>query len=86
ENFLSYLDRSCLKNGYISNIATARSILHFYAKQESENGDVVWILDDDMEFSQNIIINENFVKKPLDISAVINKYRDKYDVVIGSYS
>lgn len=86
KNIFSCLDQSCLKNGYVQDIATARSILHFYAKQESEDGDIVWILDDDMEFAQNVMIDGTISKQPLDIEAVIQKYQNKYDVVVGSYS
>ena len=60
--------------------------MHFYAKQESEDGDIVWILDDDMEFAQNVMIDGTISKQPLDIEAVIQKYQNKYDVVVGSYS
>lgn len=82
----SYIDRDCLNDGFVSDIATARSLLHFYSKRESQDGDIIWILDDDMELSQNIIINGEIIKNPLNISSIINQYINKYDVVVGSYS
>ena len=81
-----YINKDCLNNGFVSDIATARSLLHLYSKQESQDGDIIWILDDDMEFAQNIMIDGRIIKQRLNISSIINQYINKYDVVVGSYS
>ncbi|MGP1580167.1 MAG: glycosyltransferase [Wolinella sp.] len=84
---LHFVDHELFKNGKIRSIAHARSLLHLFAYLESEDGDVIWILDDDMEFAQNYLIDGKPTQIPLDISRVIaHCKKEQYDVMIGSYS
>ena len=81
-----YLRASTLSEGVIKDIAIARTILNHYTKLHTVNGDVIWILDDDMRFSYLIRKNNEIVEIKLDIVAISEKYNTNIDVVVGSYS
>ncbi len=83
---LSFAKDNLNKPGKIKDIAVSRTILHELLKINSNDEDVLWILDDDMEFKYLIRENSKFIKKDLPVSEVLAKYQGKADVVIGSYS
>lgn len=70
----------------IRNISLARIVLNYFTYKYSNQNDVIWILDDDMDFFEFKFINNKFEKVKLDINSIISKYYKKYDVVIGNYS
>lgn len=86
KTFNEYVNKRSLAHGTICDIAAARTILHYYAKEESNDGDIIWILDDDMEFFSYRYLEGALVKTPLDIKEILSKYNDNYDVVVGAYS
>ena len=83
---LKFAFDSLKKSGQIKNIAVSRTILHKLLLQNSLEGDVIWILDDDMEFKYLTREQGDFAINDLDINGVLSKYKGKYDAVIGSYS
>lgn len=72
--------------GKITDIAISRSILHESLLRNSKSDDVIWILDDDMEFKYYIRKNGRFIIKNLDIKRILGQYKGRFDAVIGSYS
>ena len=85
-NCLEFAYDSLQKSGQIKDIAVARTILHELLKENTKDGDVIWILDDDMEFKYYSRENSKFIINELDVKKILSKYKGKYDVVIGSYS
>lgn len=83
---LEFAYDSLQKNGQIKDIAVARTILQNFLKENTRDGDVIWILDDDMEFKYYSRENSKFYINNLDIKGILSRYKDKYDIVIGSYS
>lgn len=86
ERIRGFISKSSFESGIVSDIAVARTLIHQFAKQGSMDGDIVWILDDDMEFFEYRFIGGKLEKQPIDINEVIGRYKGKYDVVVGSYS
>ena len=72
--------------GIINDISISRIILNTFIKENSVDGDVIWILDDDMEFKYLTYENREYSRKNLDVKNIINKFYKKADIVIGSYS
>ncbi len=70
----------------IKDIAVARSILHRYLYELSNDGDVVWVLDDDMELKELVFQNNNKLEHTIDIDRIIGQYKEEYDAVVGNYS
>ena len=70
----------------ITDISISRIILNNFIKENTIDGDVIWILDDDMEFKYMTYENNQYITKDLDVQNIINKYIGQADVVIGSYS
>ena len=70
----------------IKDIAVTRTILQKYLYQTTAEGDVIWILDEDMRLKELLYDNEGLREYPLDIDAVIGEYIGEYDAVIGDYS
>ena len=71
----------------INCIALSRMILNYYAYQLVKEKEVLWIIDDDMEFNQFTYTNHHFAEVPLEIKKIISYYSSQnYDAVIGSYS
>ena len=71
----------------INCIAVSRMILNHYAYDLTNEHEIVWIIDDDMEFKQIVFSEHHFSKIPLNIKQIISYYLTKsYDAVIGSYS
>lgn len=71
----------------INCIALSRMILNYYAYQLVKKSDVLWIIDDDMQFNQLTYSEHHFVEVPLEIKKIISYYSSQnYDAVIGSYS
>lgn len=83
---LSFAKDTLNKPGKIKDIAVSRTILHELLKINSNDKDVLWILDDDIEFKYLKRENGKFIKKDLPVSEILSKYQGKADVVIGSYS
>ena len=83
---LSFAKDTLNKSGKIKDIAVSRTILHELLKINSNDEDVLWILDDDMEFKYLTKENGKFIKNNLPVSKILSKYQWKADVVIGSYS
>jgi len=72
--------------GIITDISVSRIILNSFIKENSVDGDAIWILDDDMEFKYLTYENSKYNIKNLDVKNIINKFYNTADVVIGSYS
>ena len=73
----------------ITELSISRIILNSFIRENTVDGDIIWILDDDMEMKYMIYENGNYVNKiikGLDVKNIINKYIGKADAVIGSYS
>lgn len=83
---LEFAYDSLQKNGHIKDIAVARTILHELLKKHTKDGDVIWILDDDMEFKYYTRENSKFCLQDLDVKSILSRYRGNHDIVIGSYS
>jgi len=84
--YSSFVKNRKLKHKTITDISVARTILHHHVYEEALNNEAIWILDDDMELSEVILAQDGFINQPLDIQSYIQKYKDTYDVVVGSYS
>ncbi len=70
----------------IKDIAISRTILQKYLHQCTKEGDVIWILDEDMRLKEMVYDGEQFEEMPLDIDAVIGEYIGEYDAVVGNYT
>ncbi len=70
-------------NETIREISTTRNILFQTLYAESNDNDVFWILDDDMQLAY--LSNRGDIVKT-DIFKVINDYKDKYDAIVGDYT
>ena len=71
----------------IEDIAVSRSILQKLLWQNSEDGDAIWILDDDMELCELVAKDGKVEEVPLDMGRVIATYAGgEYDAVVGRYS
>ena len=70
----------------ITDISTSRIILNHFIKENTVDGDVIWILDDDMELKYMVYENNEYKLKNFDVKNIINKYDGVADAVIGSYS
>ena len=70
----------------IKDIAVSRSILHEYLYLNSNTGDAIWVLDEDMELYELVINNGEKQKNNIDIIGIISEYKNKYDAIIGNYS
>ena len=73
--------------GIIKDISISRIILNKFIKENTINGDIIWILDDDMKLEY--VTYENGIYKKnnkLNVKNIISKYYNKADVIIGSYS
>ena len=75
-----------LQGDIIRDIAVARTILQKYLHQCTADGDVVWVLDEDMELNELVLQNGGLRQIPLDIDSVIPLYMGAYDAVVGNYS
>jgi uncharacterized protein (TIGR00725 family) len=84
--FADYIRPSVTKGDSVRDIAVSRMILHYLLKKNSVDGDVVWILDDDMRLATWERENGSFKCLPLDLAAVSKRYLDQADVVVGSYT
>ena len=67
----------------IRDICTTRNILFQTLYEESDNNDIFWILDDDMQLSY---ISNNGDILETDIFKVISDNKDKYDAIVGDYT
>ena len=73
--------------GIIKDISISRIILNKFIKENTINGDIIWILDDDMKLEY--VTYENGIYKKnnkLNVKNIISKYYNKADAIIGSYS
>lgn len=70
----------------IKDIAVTRTILQKYLHQCTSEGDVIWVLDDDMRLEEVVYDGETLKERHLDIDAVIGKYIGEYDAVVGNYT
>lgn len=70
-------------NKTIREICTTRNILFQTLYEESDNNDIFWILDDDMQLSY---ISDNGDILETDIFKVISDNKDKYDAIVGDYT
>ena len=85
-NTNEFIRENAIKNETITDIAVARTLLHYYVKSESLDGDVIWILDDDMELKSLIRVNGTYQKKSISLKDISARYYGKADIVVGSYS
>lgn len=85
-----YFDKFVVDNfpseGTVNEISVARSILQYFSYKNSKNGDIVYVLDEDMQLSSIFRANEKFEIKNADVKGFISTYFGKCDAVIGSYS
>lgn len=81
-----YLRPSVLKGKQITDIAASRIILHYCLKKYSKDGDIIWVLDDDMRLAGLTRRKGTFVSIPLSLEAVSSHYLGQADVVVGSYN
>ena len=72
--------------GIITDICISRIILNKFIKENTIDGDIIWILDDDMLLEYLSYENGEYIKNKLDIKYIVSKYYNKCDIVIGSYS
>jgi glycosyltransferase involved in cell wall biosynthesis len=70
----------------ICDIAVSRSLLQHYLYCNTKEGDVVWVLDDDMELYDLMLEANSLSKNKADIDGTIEKYRNAYDAVRGNYA
>lgn len=75
-----------VQQSVIKDIAVSRSILQHYLYEFSRDGDVIWVLDDDMQIKQIVLLESGLVTKKVNIDSIIPMYQNKYDAVIGNYS
>ena len=75
-----------LKNKGIKDIAVARTILQKYLYEQTCGGDVIWVLDEDMELKELIKQEGGIEEQFIDIDSIISTYKNDYDAVIGNYS
>ena len=57
----------------ITDISTSRIILNHFIKENTVDGDVIWILDDDMEMKYMVYENNEYKLKNFDVENIINK-------------
>ncbi len=74
------------KKGMVNEISVARSILQYFAYKNTQNGDIVYVLDEDMQLSSIYRENGKFKIKKADIKGFVSSYFNKADAVVGSYS
>lgn len=70
----------------IRDIAVARTALQKILYAESAEGDVIWILDEDMELKGLYQDGNGTTEYDTEIDRVIPLYRGTYDAVIGRYT
>lgn len=70
-------------NQTIEKICTTRNILFDNLFSETVEGDIIWILDDDMELSY---VSKHGTILHSDVHATILKNFNKYDAVVGDYT
>lgn len=85
-DFDQFVTEEKLQGDVIQDIAITRTILQKYLYQFTKDGDIVWILDEDMELKELVSRNGNIENVPLNIDNVIATYKDSYDAVVGNYS
>lgn len=85
-DFDQFVSEEKLQDDIIQDIAITRTILQKYLYQFTKDGDVIWILDEDMELKELVLRNGNIENAPLNIDNVIATYKDDYDAVVGNYS
>lgn len=85
-DFDQFVTEEKLQGDVIQDIAITRTILQKYLYQFTKDGDIVWILDEDMELKELVSRNGNIENEPLNIDNVIATYKDSYDAVVGNYS
>ena len=87
---LKYFDPFVIDNyptiGTVNEISVARSILQYFSYKNSKEGDVIYVLDEDMQLSSIYRENNKFKIKKADIKSFVSIYFGKADAVIGSYS
>ena len=86
EGFDQFVTEEKVSEPVIKDIAISRTILQKYLHQCTKEGDVIWILDEDMRLKEMVYDGEQFEEIPLDIDAVIGEYIGEYDAVVGNYT
>lgn len=79
------LANTVITDGKVCDIAIARSILQQYIYHDSVSGDVIWILDDDMELRELVADGGMLHECEINLDRVIATYKEKYDAVVGQY-
>ena len=74
------------EEGIVNDISVARSILQYYSFNNTSDGDVIYVLDEDMQLSFVCRENEKFMIRNADIKEFVTRYFGKVDAVVGSYS
>lgn len=85
-DFDQFVTEEKLQGDVIQDIAITRTILQKFLYQFTKDGDVVWILDEDMELKELVLRNGAIENVPINIDNVIATYKDDYDAVVGNYS
>ena len=73
-------------DGIVKDISVARSILQYYSFHNSKDGDIIYVLDEDMQLASIHRENNKFHFKKADIKDFVSRYFNKADAVIGNYS
>ncbi len=84
--YADYIRPSLIRGSHIEDIACSRMVLHYYLKENSKDGDAIWVFDEDMRLMSVVRENGAFKTIPLDIKVVTSHFFGKADVVVGSYS
>ena len=86
DGFDQFVTEEKVSEPVIKDIAVTRTVLQKYLHQCTSEGDVIWVLDDDMRLEEVVYDGEELKERPLDIDAVIGKYFGEYDAVVGNYT
>ena len=71
----------------LNSIALSRMILNYYLYENVKQKEVIWIIDDDMQFYYEVYKNDQLISLKTNIKEIISYYYTKsYDMVIGNYS
>lgn len=85
-HFDKFVEDNIPTSGFINSISTARSILQYFIYQHTNDGDVIYVVDEDMEFSSIIRHGGEYKIVRADVKGFVAKYINNYDAVVGSYS
>lgn len=83
--FDQFVTEDKLGNEIVKSVAVSRTILQKYLYELTCDGDVIWVLDEDMEIKE-LVYKEEVEKISLDVDKIIATYKGEYDAVVGGYA